>query len=84
MKDTLEDLTELVQIAREDGLRVGALGWLMAHGSGVRVAGFLRATSIAASIAAAARMSASFLWRLPIQSSIIAADRIIAVGLALP
>jgi len=46
--------------APRDGLRVGALGWLMAHGSGVHVAG----TAITAMPLALTLLSAVVVWRL--------------------
>jgi hypothetical protein len=46
--------------APRDGLRVGALGWLMAHGSGVHVEG----TSITAMPLALTLLAAIVVWRL--------------------
>jgi hypothetical protein len=46
--------------APRDGLRVGALGWLMAHGSGVHVAG----TPITAAPLALTLLAAVVVWRL--------------------
>jgi hypothetical protein len=46
--------------APRDGLRVGALGWLMAHGSGVRVEG----TPITAMPLALTLLAAVVVWRL--------------------
>src|SRR3954454_2806574 len=46
--------------APRDGLRVGALGWLMAHGSGVRVEG----TAITAAPLGLTVLAAVVVWRL--------------------
>jgi hypothetical protein len=46
--------------APRDGLRVGALGWLMAHGSGVHVEG----TAVTAMPLALTLMAAVIVWRL--------------------
>jgi len=46
--------------APRDGLRVGALGWLMAHGSGIHVAG----ASITAMPLALTLLAAVLVWRL--------------------
>jgi hypothetical protein len=46
--------------APRDGLRIGALGWLMAHGSGVRVAG----THVTAVPLGLAILAAVVVWRL--------------------
>ena len=46
--------------APRDGLRIGALGWLMAHGSGVRVAG----THVTAVPLGLALLAAVVVWRL--------------------
>jgi hypothetical protein len=46
--------------APRDGLRVGAIGWLMAHGSGVHIAG----TAITAMPLALTLLAAVVVWRL--------------------
>jgi hypothetical protein len=46
--------------APRDGLRVGALGWLMAHGSGIHVEG----TAITAAPLALTLLAALVIWRL--------------------
>jgi hypothetical protein len=49
--------------APRDGLRVGALGWLMAHGSGMRVQG----TAITAVPLALSLLAAVVVWRLGVR-----------------